>query len=1027
MKLAAFSVNRPVFTSMATLIVMILGGMALLRLPIDLMPDITYPTLSVTTTYANASPEEIEELVTRPIEEALSAVTGVEEISSSSSEGVSSVRIGFTWGTDLDAAANDVRDRLDRVTGALPDDADKPMLRKFDLASFPVLILGAASDLDPLAMRKLVEDQVKYRIERVPGVASLEIMGGLEREIHVDLDLARVRAYGLPLNQVFARIRAANVDRPAGTIRQDHLDLRVRVPGYFQDLEELRETVILERDGVAVRLREVATVRDAHEKPTRLVRVNGRPGVRLSVNKQSGTNTVAVAEAAKAEIARINRDLPQLNIIPIIDSSRYIRNSIRNTGRAALFGGLLAVLVLLLFLRDIRATGVVAATIPVAVVATFAMIYFGGYTLNLMTLGGLALGIGMLVDNSIVVLENIVRVRTAERLSPQDAAVAGADEVTSAIVASTLTTLVVFLPLVFVRGMSGIMFKQLSVVVGFALLCALVAAVTLVPMLAARMLRAAGTGVPTPPPAPTRGERLFLAMEDGYRDLLRWTLAHRAVVGIAVVLALAAVIPLARLVGTELMPATDEGEVRLEGEMQAGASLETVDRQFRAIEEMVRREVPEMESMVVSLGGTPWRSSGSHTGQSRISLKPLGERTRSSEEIAGLLRQKLARIPGMVVRARSGQGLFIFRMGAAGGEQATVDIRGHDFAAVDALAVVVRDAMAEIAGITDVRISREPGAPERRVWIDRDKAADLGLTVTDVAQALETVLGGIGAGQYREDGDEYDILVKSTQAEHLPLDEILDLNLVNRRGETVVLRNVVRVETASGPVIIERKDQERIVTVAGNVGDRDLGSIFGELRERLQPVPVPPGLAIVFSGDYEDQQQAFRELFLSLALAIVLVYMVMACQFESLRDPFVVMFAVPLAGIGVVLALFLTRTTLNVQSFIGCIMLAGIVVNNAILLVDHTNLLRRRDGLELRAAIEEAGRRRLRPILMTSLTTMLGLLPLALGWGEGGEAQAPMARVVIGGLASATFITLLVVPIVYSLFEQRQPRTAIPA
>jgi HAE1 family hydrophobic/amphiphilic exporter-1 len=1032
MKLAAFTVNRPVLTTMVTLIVMILGVLSLWRLPIDLMPDITYPTLSVTTTYANASPEEIEELVTRPVEEALSAVPGVEEVTSSSSEGMSNVRISLTWGTDLDAAANDVRDRLDRVVSRLPDDADKPQLRKFDLASFPVLILGASSDLDPLQMRKLIEDQVKYRIERVPGVASLDIMGGLEREIHVDLDLGRVRAYGLALNQVFDRIRAGNVDRPAGTIRHDHLDLRIRVPGYYQDLEELRETTILERDGVPVRLRDIADIRDTWQKEVQRVRVNGVPGVRLSINKQSGTNTVTVAEAAMAEIARINRDLPQMRIVAIIDSAQYIRNSIRNTGTAAVYGGFLAILVLLFFLRDIRATTVIAVAIPVSIVATFAMMYFNGYTLNLMTLGGLALGIGMLVDNAIVVLENVARIKRDDRLSPHRAAIVGAEEVTAPVVASTLTTLVVFLPMIFMQGMSGIMFKQLSMVIGFSLLCSLVAAVTLVPMLAAKLLRAE-TDTP-PPDERSRSRRLaawsearFRALESGYSDLLHWTLSHRIVVIAGTLLLLGATAALVPFIGTELMPASDEGEVRVDGEMETGASMETVDRQFLAIEEIVRREIPELKNMVVSLGGSAWRASGSHTGNSRISLVPLRERRRSSEDIANTLRKKLSGIPGMILRIRANQGLFIMRMGSDEA-RASVDIRGHDFAAGDALAAAVQKIMADIDGVTDVRISRAAGAPERRIRIDRGKADDLGLTVDDIAQALETVLGGTNAGEFRDGGDEYSILVKATQAEHLPLDEILDLNIVNRRGEPIILRNVVHAESATGPVIVERKNQERVVTVSGNLdGKRDLGSIIGELGERLQPVAIPPGMSIVFTGDYEDQQKSFRELLISLALAILLVYMVMACQFESLRDPFVVMFSVPLAAVGVVLVLFLTRTTFNLQSYIGCIMLAGIVVNNAILLVDHTNLLRRRDGLPLREAIEEAGRRRLRPILMTSLTTCLGLLPLAMGWGEGGEAQAPMARAVIGGLASASLITLLLVPIVYSLFEQHLAKPKITA
>ncbi len=1031
MNLARFTVRRPVFTVMAVLIVMILGGIAFWRLPVDLMPDITSPTLSVSATYKNANPEEIEQMVTRPLEEALSAVPGVEEVSSTSTEGQASLRLTFAWGTDLDVAANDVRDRIDRVLSRLPDDVDRPMLRKFDLASFPVLILGASSDLDPISMRKLIEDQVKFRIERIPGVAALDIWGGLEREIHVDLDLERLRAYDLALDQVLARIRQGNVERPAGTVRQGHLDIRVRVPGYFSSMAELRDTVVMERSGVPVLLSDLAEVRDAWEKPTRLVRVNGRSGLRLSINKQSGANTVAVAQAALEEIARINQDLPQINIVPIIDSSTFIQRSISNLGMAAIFGGVLAVLVLLCFLHDLRSTLVIAAAIPVSIIATFAMVFFSGYTLNIMTLGGLALGVGMLVDNAIVVLENIVRLR-GNGQAPAVAAVDGSDEVSSAIVASTLTTLVVFLPMVFVQGMAGVMFKQLAMVVSFALLCSLAAAVTLVPMLASRWLRgitAESRPIQETPRLFARAGmlsvRLMTRAENFYERILHAALDRKAVVIGGAFLLMIGSLFFIPLIGTELMPETDEGEVRIEGEMEAGARLEVMEKTFIEVENVVRREVPEMESMVVSLGGNPWRATGSHNGQVRINLKPLAQRSRSSNAIADDLRRKLAHIRGITLRPRAGQGLFIMRMGSAGGEKVSVELRGHDFDVANDLAQQVCLVVERTPGVTDARISREAGTPEERILVDRRKAADLGLTVEQIALALETALGGTSAGYYREDGDEYRILVKSTKAEEQPLAQLLDIVLISRAGLPVVLRNVVRSETSSGPVMIERQNQERIITVSANISGRDMGSVIADIRAGLRSVAVPRGFSIAFGGDYEEQQKAFRELLFSLGLAVLLVYMVMACQFESLRDPLVVMFSVPMAIVGVIVMLLLTGTTFNIQSFIGCIMLAGIVVNNAILLVDHTNLLRRRDRMELRAAIAEAGRRRLRPILMTALTTSLGLAPLAIGLGDGGEAQAPMARAVIGGLFSATLVTLVLVPIIYFVFEKHRSKPQV--
>ncbi len=1033
MKLSQFAVHRPIFAIMVTLIVIILGGVSLIRLPIDLMPDITYPTLSISVGYEDASPEEIEELVTRPIEEAMSAVPGVEAVTSISAEGVSNVRVTFTWGTDLDAAANDIRDRLDRVIPRLPDDAERPRLRKFDLASFPILILGAASNLDPIQMRRIVDEQVKYRLERVRGVAAVDVWGGLDREIHVNLYGDKIKALGLPLDQILSRIREENVNVPAGTIKRGNYEVMIRTPGEYTSLKEVEDTVVAVRDGVPIQLKEIASVEDSWQKVTRIVRINGRPGIRLSVNKQSGTNTVEVAKGALREIERINQDIPQINLTPIIDTSDYIQRSITNVSYSGFYGGILAILILLLFLRSVRSTAIVATAIPVSVIATFALMYFSGFTLNIMTIGGLALGVGMLVDNAIVVLENIFRLREAGGASEQ-AAVQGSGEVTSAIIASTLTTLAVFLPLVFVRGMSGVMFKQLSVVVGFSLLCSLGVALTLVPMFAAKVLQPPPPDVNDVNPEGTRSPkifrysgRLFRKLEGGYRQVLHLALEHRPFVVAAAALALLGSLALIPLVGVELMPQADEGEVRVNAEMEIGTRLEMMDEKFRTIESIVEGAVPEVKNAVAYVGGQSWRASGSHTGQMWISLKPQTERSRSSEEIAALLRQKLMRIPGMTIRTRAGQGLFLLRLGTRGSDRVEVEIRGYDLEASNALAEQVKRVIERTDGVTDASLSRESGHPEELIMIDRPKAADMKLTVSQIANALQTILSGTHASNYREAGDEYRLLVKLKDAERLDLREILDLTLTNANGEPVVLRNVVQVRPRGGPIRIERKDQERVVTVWANISGRDMGAVMADIRGALRSIPVPQNLSIVLGGDYEEQQKAFRELLLSLVLALVLVYMVMACLYESLRDPFVVMFAVPLAAIGVIMMLFLTHTTLNVQSYIGCIMLGGIVVNNAILLVDHTNLLRRRDGMPLREAIEEAGRRRLRPILMTAMTTILGLVPLALGLGEGGEAQAPMARAVIGGLLSSTLITLVFVPVVYSILARQEVKESPPA
>jgi HAE1 family hydrophobic/amphiphilic exporter-1 len=1005
---------------MVVLIVMILGGVSLFRLPIDLMPELTYPTLSVNTSYENASPEEMEELVTRLKEEAVAVVPGVEEMTSVSSEGQSSVRVSFAWGTDLDAAANDIRDRLDRIIGRLPDGADRPQLRKFDVAQFPILILGVSSRLDPLDLRLIVDNQIKQRLERMPGVAALDVWGGLEREIQVNVDPAQVRALGLGLDQIVQAIREANISVPAGFIEQDRFEVALRIPGEFVCLDELRATVIASREGVPIILSQVAEVLDTHQQLTRIIRINGEPGIRLAVRKQAGTNTVQVAQAVLREVERINADIPQIQLLPIIDTSKYIQQSINNVSRSILVGGFLAVFVLLFFLRNVRSTVIIGLAIPISIIATFILVYFAGFTLNLMTLGGLALGVGMMVDNAIVVLENIFRKRE-QGGEIMAVAVSGTKQVSAAVTASTITTLVIFLPMAFLEGVAGVMFQQLAYVVSFALICSLIVALTLVPMSAARLLNSVDKDRPLPHGLRHRAfatsGRIFQRLERGYLSLLGWALHHRmAVMGIVLMIFVGSLLLTPRI-GSEFMPSTDEGEVRISVEMEAGTRLEVVDAQVRRIEQIVKGLVPEAENSVVSVGPSWWRAGGGATGEIRVALVPARERTRSSEQIAQDLRPALGDIPGVVVRTRAGQGLFILRMGAGGtGDRLQVEVRGWELARLDALAAEVARSIEDVPGITDVRLSREAGVLQKLFHIDRARAADLGLSVSRIARTLETAMAGTRVADFRDAGHEYRILVQLANAEQMSIEDILDLTIVNAAGEQIMLRHVLTPETGRGPTQIDRKDQQRITSVFAGLSGRDLGSVVTDVRNRVQEIPVPRDYEIVIAGDYEEKQEAFKELTLALILALILVYMVMASLYESLRDPLVVMFTVPLAAIGVVWVLLLTGTTFNVQSFIGCIILGGIVVNNAILIVDQASYLRKDRGLSPCDAVYEAGRRRLRPILMTSMTTIMGLLPLALGWGEGAEAQAPMARVVIGGLLSASMITLVVIPIMYTVF-----------
>jgi len=1030
MNLPSFSVKRPIFTTMVTLILVILGGVSLSRLQIDMLPNIELPTLSIRTEYEGASPEVMERLVTQIIEEIVATVPGVEEITSTSSEGQSTVRVSFVWGTEIDTAAIDVQGKLEDEINELPEDVVRPRIRKFDIASFPVVILGVSSSLDPVELTELIEVQIRYRFARIPGVAQVDVFGGFNREVRIELDPDRIKAVGLPLDRVLDAIGDANLDLPAGKIEQGRYEVTLRAPAEFINLDQIRDTVIAQRDGAAITLGQIAEVKDTYEKLTRLVRVNGDRGLRIGIRKQASANTVEVSKRVLAEIDAVNQAFPQVHIVPVINQGNFIERSIANVARSVLYGGGLAIVVLLFFLRSIRSTLVISLSIPISIVTTFALIYFGGFTLNLMTLGGLALGVGMMVDSSIVVLENIFRRRSEIGETPEKASVEGAREVGTAIIASTITTLVIFLPLIFVRGVSAILFRELAYVIIFSLICSLMVALSLVPMLASRLLASGQQRLKKPASRANRwaaaANSVFVSLENAYLDLLRRVLDHRLVTVFAAAAVLGASLLLLPLIGTEFLPPSDEGEVRVTGKMEIGTRLDLVDRQTRIMEQIIKPAVPETGSSVVSVGSTGWRPDAGSEGEIRLSLLPAAERKRSNLAIAQDLRHRLdGKVPGMEIRVRAPQGQFLLERLLGGDEGLTIEIRGHELATLDALAASAAKAIADLPGITDVQTSLQAGIPQQEIRVNRDKVSDLGLSVRNVTELLQTAVAGSKAGEYRTGGNSYRILLQLKDAEKRSLDEILNLTLTTASGEKVALRNVVAAESSRGPILIDRKDQQRRVTVSANVAGRDLGSVALDAQALLDQIPRPVGYDLTVAGSFEEQQKAFRELVISLVLALVLVYMVLACQYESLRDPLVVMFSVPLAAVGVLLTLFITKTTLNIQSYIGCIMLGGIVVNNAILLVDQAGRLIE-DGMHTRDALIEAGRRRLRPILMTTLTTILGLMPLALGVGEGSEAQAPLARAVVGGLTGSTLITLVLIPAVYSLFHPETQKSSLP-
>jgi len=1033
MNLPDFAIRRPVTTLMMCLIAILLGGVAFMEIPVDLLPEITFPMMSVQATYAGVAPEEMETLVTRPLESAFAAVPGVEEITSTSSEGSSSIRIAFEYGTDLDAAADELRSRMDRMRGALPEDMESPVLFKFDVSQMPIMFLTVgAANMDQRELRSFVEDNVQYRLERVAGVAQVSVVGGLQREIHVSLDLQKLRALDMNVADVIRIIQNENLNRPVGAVQEGRFEVLLRTQGELTEMDEIREIVVATRGGVPIYLRDIATVEDSHEEIRQMVTVDGTPSIRIMLNKQSGANTVEVSDAVMAEINRITRDYPQLSLIPTRDSAEFIRSSISNVQQAAGFGAILAVAILLFFLRSPTATAIIGTAIPIALISTFALMYFNGFTLNIISFGGLALGVGMLVDNAIVVLENIYRHREEGR-DRKEAARRGSKEVAMAITASTLTTVAVFVPVVFTSGMSAEMFKQLAYVVSFALLASLVVSLTIVPMLCSRYL-------PRPlDPKKRRGvSGVLLRVTAGFTDSLTavygrgldWALDNRLKVGAIALFLFVSAVYLFPLVGVELQPQMDEGQVTASIEMEPGTRVEETDAVAQRLAAIAKERTPEAEHIQVETGSSnPFRGGGGHEAQIELNLVDMSQRSRSSMDVAGDLREAFGTPAGVSVQVESSLGLFgmMSRMGATGGNRLEVEIQGHDLNVLNQLADEVRARMTAIPGVTNPNISREPGLPEMLVYVDRAKASSMGLNVSTVADTLETAVGGRRASYFRERGDEYQILVRLQEDDRVDLDQVGQIPISTPSGRTIPAGSVIRMQRQEGPVSIARADQQRIVTVSGGISGRDLGSVVADLQASLNEMDVPLDHQVSIGGEWEEQQEGFSEMGLAALLALILVYMVMASQFESLRDPFIILFSIPLALVGVVALLLVTGTSFNIPGFLGIIVLVGIVVNNGIVLIDYTNLLRRDYHVPLREAVMQAGRNRLRPILMTTITTVFGMLPMAMGIGEGGEMQAPLARVVIGGLTSSTLITLFILPVIYLALEERAERATAAA
>jgi HAE1 family hydrophobic/amphiphilic exporter-1 len=1030
MTIPRLAIQRPVTMFMLSGIITLLGVISLTRLPVDLMPEFQQPTLNIRTSYAGVGPLEMEELITRPIEQAVGAVPGLTRIESSSSEGNSQVQLNFEWGSDLAESADEVRTRMDRIRARLPEDADPPTIQKFDPSQLPVAQIGIEGDYDPVTLREIAENEIAPRFERIDGVAGVSVNGGLRRQIHVDLSKEKITALNLSVNQVVQALRQENQNTPLGEIYQGDATFLVRSQGQFQSVEDIRNLVVMTRQSVPVYLKDISDVQDTTEQRRQFMRINGRPGIQIQVQKQSGKNTVQIAQLVRAEVDRVNKEVAGLRMTVTQDNAKFIERAIANVKEHAVVGGILVILIIFLFLRDFRSTLIVCTSIPVSVIGTFALLYFGGFTLNTMTFGGLALGIGMIVDAAIVVLENTHRHLHMGK-DKMTAAVDGSEEVWSAILASTLTHIAVFLPLLFLSGTASIMFTQLSVVVMFSLIMSLFVAVTIVPVLCSRWLKtpdeeAAASGIMA------RffriSERFLEAMDEGYRKAIHVALAHRPTVILSAVALVVLAAVLYPKIETELVTQTDEGEVNVNAELALGTRIERTEEALLTLEERVKRFVPEATTIITQggSGGNNYSSGGNTSrGQIRVILKPRGERTRTNEEVAIALRRQLAGLPGVVVRANpSGGNNQIMRFLSGGGNnnngqssRLQLEIRGHDLDDARRVSNDARDMMENLPGLADISLSREDGRPEIAIRVDRPKAAMLGMSVQSVASTIQTNVAGTTAAQFRERGNEYPVVVRLRQADREEIADVGDVLVSTPAGQVVPAKNILAVSREAGPTQIQRKNMERITRVNAEI-EIPLSEAVKEVQAHIKDIRVPLDFSVGFGSEIEEQAKSFAQLRTVLILAILLVYAVMASQYESLRDPFIIMFSVPVAAIGVVGSLMLTKTAFSMQAYIGIIMLAGIVVSNAILLVDYINTLRRRDKMPIREAVELGGRTRLRPILMTSIATMLGLVPMAIGLGEGGELQAPLARVVIGGLLTSTLVTLVLVPAIYTVFEE---------
>ena len=1034
MWLTRLALKYPISTFLFACTIIVFGYVSFQQLPVDLLPNITIPVITTVTFYSGAGPLDMEQTVTTLVERSVSSVNDVSFIQSSTREGVSRVSINFNWDANVDVGLIDVVQRVNRIVNQLPTGVSQPVVLRFDITNVPVCNIAIAGDMDERDLYDLAFNVIQPQIEHVRGVASGQVGGGRIREIHVTLDRNRLQALQLPVQSVLTAIANSNLIIPSGDLKTGQFDYALKTESRFNVIKPMADIVVKIVDGVPIRIKDVAQVEDSYQEQTELIRINGKPGITLRVQKLASANSVEVVD-------NILRALPKLTGIPqsvqlsmTFDQSLYIRQTISGLQREATLGGVLAMLIILLFLRNLRGTLIIIVAIPLSILITFIFFRFGNVTLNIMTFGGLALAVGRLVDDSIVELEAIARHYHGWQpgQSKLQATLAAAQEVAAPIFISTLTTVIVFLPIVFLTGIAKLLFIPLTITIAVSLFGSFFVSRTVTPLLCLKYL--------PPEKALNRQSEKFsdrmrvvahdlLSMlDDWYVLRLQWALGHRRLVIGGIVVFAALSLALVKFIGTEFFPDQDESQFAISVKLPVGTRAEETDKVTRAIETVLQSEVPELHAMISNIGVPSARSgnffsrnTGSHTANIQVALVPPHDRERSVFEIINSIRAKVSRMPGATIFvAPSGFLRFLLNFGSAA--PLDIEIRGYDLEAGSVLAKEIAQIVRNTPGAVDVQISRDDNLPELRVQIDRDKAGVLGINVAQISSTINTCINGTVASLFTDPvtGNQYNILVRLSEDYRSQIEDLKNIVLTTSGGEQVLLGNIATVAKANAPVQLDRKQQQRILNVTANVTGRDLGSVANDVRAQLAQVNLPPGFEVVLGGNVEQQQKAFGDLLLAFGLAILLVYVVMASQFQSLLDPFIIMFTVPLGIVGVFWTLFLTNTTLSVTSFQGIIVMVGIVVSNGILLVDYTNHLRLRE-VPLHEAVIQAGRTRLKPILMTSLATVLGLIPMAIGMG-GETTQAPLAIAVIGGLTVSTALTLFFVPALYTVFEEKMKR-----